>query len=269
MFDDIKIFAADHRRNIDWNLPYIRLGNCQSDAVNIITTVPVLYHRLLSEIAQAIDIKNRFAEFGSPSYLGLCHYRRFFTSSFKNILLVDLQEHEFKPEMCATPLFQLAALKRFNADILCFARVKSYNADDDSKVNSLIDELELYGKKVNLNMSRSQIESAFDLLYMNFPEDLKPYFEKAMKQKTIHCCNIFTSKAEIFCQWASLQETMFAVCKKAFAFAGPDFYNLSHRWFAYLSERITSVYLDSLVLSGKKMIMMPLLTINGKIHKEK
>ena len=264
MFDDIKVFAADHRQNVDWQLPYIRLGNCQSDSHLKIATVSVVWHKVLSEIAQAIDIKNRFAEFGSPSYIGLCHYRRFFTSSFKNVLLVDLKESDFKPELCATPLFQLSALKHFKADILCFSRVKSYTSAEDDKVNGIVDELELYGSKVNLNMSRSQIEKAFDLLYSVFPNDLKMYFANAMKKKTIHCCNILTCRSELFCQWAALQETMFEICKKEF-----DGLELSHRWFAYLSERITSVYLDALVSSGRKMITMPLLTINGKVHKEK
>lgn len=269
MYNDIKIFAADHRSKVDWNLPYIRLGNCQSDATLKIATVPVLWHKQLSETAQAIDIKNRWKEFGSPDYLGLCHYRRFFTIAFNDgKLLYDLKEDQFKPQMCCTPIQQIALLKKRDADMLCFARVKSYNDDVADKIHNVVDELENYGKCVKLNMTREQLDIVFDVLYKHLPQSLKDYFNDAMKKTTVHCCNIFTAKAELFCTWATLIEDTYKECKDMFDEAGVR-HSFNPRWFSYIAERLTSIYLDCCELSGKKKIYLPLLTIDGTVHKEK
>ena len=266
MFEDIKIFAADHRKNVDWQLPYIRLGNCQSDAINKITSVPLLRHKILSEVAQAIDIKNKWKEYGSPEWLGLCHYRRFFTLATKGEPLIDISEDQFQPNMCCTPIQQLAILKKNDADMLCFARVKSYFDKEESTINNIIDEMQLYGSKVNLNMSREQLEKAFSILNYCMPNELAMYFDAAMHKTTIHCCNIFTARAEMFCQWASLLEDTYNICKEEFS---KESINFNKRWFAYLSERFTSIILDAFELSGRKKIFLPLLTIDGKVHKEK
>lgn len=266
MFEDIKIFAADHRKGVEWNLPYIRLGNCQSDAANKITTVPVLRHKSLSEVAQAIDIKNRWKEFGMPSWLGLCHYRRFFTIAFKGQPLFDLTEDQFDPNMCCTPVQQLALAKHAGADIICFARVRSYKDEDIPKVKNLLDEIELHGKKVCLNMSRQQIETAFHVFHDCLPSELQQHFDDAMKKTTVHCCNLFTAKSELFCCWAQTLEDAYSVCAKKFDSCRSNF---NKRWFGYLSERFTSIFLDCNEMSGKKKLYLPLLTINGKVHLEK
>lgn len=266
MFEDIKIFAADHRKNIDWQLPYIRLGNCQSDAISKITTVPLLRHKEFGEIAQAIDIKNKWKDYGRPAYLGLCHYRRFFTIAFKDQYLIDLPEEQFQANMCCTPLQQLALLKHHNADMICFARVKSYVDADAPNIKNVLDEMQIYGNRVNLNMSNDQIKKAFDILSYCMPKELNEYFDTAMHRTTIHCCNIFTAKSEMFCQWASILEQAYDICKEEFDDAKNIF---NKRWFGYLAERFTSVILDAFELSGRKKIFLPLLTIDGKVHKEK
>ena len=266
MFEDIKIFAADHRKNVDWQLPYIRLGNCQSDAINKITTVPLLHHKILSEVAQAIDIKNKWKEYGSPEWLGLCHYRRFFTLLSEDKPLIDMTESQFQPSMCCTPIQQIAILKQYNADMLCFARVRSYSQLVASSIKNVFDEMQLYGYKVGLNMSNEQLVKAFDILRYCMPKELVVHFDTAMQKTTIHCCNIFTTRAEMFCQWASILEESYEICKEEFDKVSNSF---NRRWFAYLSERFTSIILDAFELSGRKKIFLPLLTIDGNIHKEK
>lgn len=268
MYNDIKVFAADHRSNVDWNLPYIRLGNCQSDSSLKITTVPVLWHKQLGEIAQAIDIKNRQKEFGSPDYLGLCHYRRFFTIALGgNKSLYDLNEDEFKPQMCCTPMQQIALLKKYEADMICFVRIKSYKKEDEDKIHNVADELENYGKRININMSRQQLDLVFDSFYKNLPTTLKEHFAEAMKSTLIHGCNIFTAKAQIFCDWASAVEATYKDCKEKFDNDGVR-HSFNPRWFGYIAERLTSIYIDCCKMSGAKKIFLPLLAINSTIHKE-
>lgn len=268
MFEDIKIFAADHRKNVDWQLPYIRLGNIQSDSALKITTVSALRHKTLSEIAQAIDIKNKWKDYGSPDWLGLCHYRRFFTlcDKFYGKWLIDIPASQFNSSMCCTPFQQLAMLKHHNADVLCFQKVRSYVDEEAFKVNNIIDEMELYGTKVDLNMSRAQIEKSFDILNYCIPQDLKSHFDEVMRCKTIHCCNILTTRASLFCQWASILEESYEICKEEFE---KDISTFNRRWFAYLSERFTSIIIDSYELSGRKKLILPLLTLDGSVHNEK
>lgn len=267
MYNDIKIFAADHRSNVDWNLPYIRLGNCQSDAILKITTVPLLHHKTMSEIAQAIDIKNKWKELGNPAWLGLCHYRRFFTTNkISESQLCDVTADKFDPSLCCTPIQQLAILKHMNADMICFARVRSYPEKYADKIKNVQDELKYHGEKVKLNMSDEQLSTSFSILRSNFPKDLEKHFDVGFNASTVHCCNIFTCKAEYFCQWAQMMEDTYWDLHREFRDVKSGF---SHRWFAYLSERFTSIYLDALEVSGLKKLYLPLLTIDGTVHKEK
>ena len=72
MNDNIQIFACDHRKNVQWDLPYIRLGNSQSDAVvSIKDDAEIMpYHRLLSEGAQIWWVYKHYKELGNPDFVG-------------------------------------------------------------------------------------------------------------------------------------------------------------------------------------------------------
>lgn len=76
----IKIFACDHRHNIDWNLPYIRFGGVESDCQikvdNIIENIPVN----ADETPKIYWLWKNLATFKDIKYIGYCQYRRFFTN---------------------------------------------------------------------------------------------------------------------------------------------------------------------------------------------
>lgn len=89
---EIKIFACDHLKHDKWLLPYIRLGNsCNLDSCALnISNDPSLYDyegTVLSEFCHFQWLYNHLEELGKTDYIGICHYRRFFTLQSDRIVL--------------------------------------------------------------------------------------------------------------------------------------------------------------------------------------
>lgn len=269
MSKSILVFAADHRQHVDWQLPFIRIGNMQSDAN--LRTDKILNDGLqlsdeiaMSEIRQAIAVSRCLKELGNPDYVGFCHYRRFFCKKHPtNIGVIDVKESEFIPEFVLDPVQQMQTLEQNKADILLFSRVQSYPQQVKSQIASLIDEIEFFGKNIKLQMDRCDIQAAFDIWRSLFGDNLKEAVDIALKQKTLRACNIFTSSRSIFQLWTTLMENAYAECSKHFS---SKLSNFNKRWFAYLSERFTSIYLDVMNMSGKRAVVTQLMTIDGTKH---
>lgn len=261
MNDSIQIFAADHRQNVDWNLPYIRVGNFQSDAIIKVDGIDPVDQLAMSEGAQALYVSKHLSEFGNPAYVGLCHYRRTFAKISK--ILLDVKKEYFDPMVCLTPLEQLFLFKKHNVDFFVFARVQSYSEKHKSCVKNIIDEFYLHCQKIELSMSKSDISLAFDIFIDCLPNNLKTEAKAAMANTTIHCCNIFTTTSQLFVEWCNSYE-------KAFKLLKPQFENNTNkRWFGYLLERFTSIWIDANVKIGKTKQVLPLYTIDGKVHLSK
>lgn len=263
MNDNIQIFAADHRQNVDWNLPYIRVGNFQSDALVKIQGIDPVDQLAMSEGAHALYVAKHMSEFGNPNYVGLCHYRRFFTKATTKTVLVDLQENEFNPAFCMTPIEQLIVLKEFKADFLVFARVQSYKVALKDQVQDIVDELYLHSKNIDLSMSKSDIADAFDTFIDCLPTALKDNAKAAMSKTSIHCCNLLTTTSALFVEWCETYEKAFSILKSQFR------NNANKRWFGYLLERFTSLWIDANAACGKNKTFLPLCTINGNVHLNK
>ena len=269
MSKSILVFAADHRQHVDWKLPFIRIGNMQSDAC--LRTDKILNDGLqvsdeiaMSEIRQAIAVSRCLKELGNPDYVGFCHYRRFFCKKMStNVGLIDVKESQFMPEFVLDPAQQMQKLEQNKADMLLFPRVQSYPQHMKSQIISLVDEIECLGKRVNLQMDRSDIQAAFDIWVSLLGNNLKDAAEIALNQKTLLACNIFTASRTIFQLWTALMKNAYAECSKHFSSKLSSF---NKRWFAYLAERFTSIYLDVMVMTGKKAVVTQLMTIDGAKH---
>lgn len=269
MSKSILVFAADHRQHVDWQLPFIRIGNMQSDAC--LRTDKILDDGMqvsdeisMSEIRQAIAVSRCLKELGNPDYVGFCHYRRFFCKKLpSNAGLIDVKESQFIPEFALDPEQQMQKLEKNKADMLLFSRVQSYPQQVKSQITSLVDEIDWFGKTVNLQMDRSDIQEAFNIWRSLLGNNLKEVADIALNQKTLLACNIFTASRSIFQLWTALMENAYAECSKHFSS------KLSHfnkRWFGYLSERFTSIYLDVMTMTGKRAVFTPLMTIDGTRH---
>ena len=259
-FESIQIFAADHRQNVNWFLPYIRLGNCQSDAMLKITTVQVIYHKVMSEVAQIIDIKNKINEFGNPTYVGICHYRRFFAvlppKNKRRILNISLDK--FQNKFCCTPLQQFVCINKMKLDALVVPSIRSFYDEDADEVNNLFDEFVYFNKNSQLNFDLQLLTQVFDIFKSNFPMHLSQYLDEALCLQSFHPCNIFTCRKEMFCEIAEFLEKTFYQAKSAVRSSQN---NIDPRWFGYFAERFTSTYFECIKLSGKKILSIPLLTI--------
>lgn len=269
MSKSIFVFAADHRQHIDWKLPFIRIGNMQSDAC--LRTDKILNDGMqvsdeiaMSEIRQAIAASRCLKELGNPDYVGFCHYRRFFCKKPPtNIGLIDIKESQFIPDFVLGPEQQLQKLIQNNADMLLFSRIQSYPQQMESQITSLVDETVCLGKRVNLQMDRSDIQQAFNIWLSLLGSHLKEAADIALNQKTLRACNIFTASRSIFQLWTALMENAYVECSKHF---GTKLNSFNRRWFAYLSERFTSIYLDVMVMTGKRSVVTPLMMIDGTKH---
>ena len=118
MNNTIQIFASDHRTNIQWNLPFIRVTDNTSSIVNF-NNDSFLYQNkdYLSEVARMLFVYKHINDFGNPSYIGFCHYRRFFASIPNKNIVIEDNSNLFDTNIL-TPNDQFTILKNNNADCI-------------------------------------------------------------------------------------------------------------------------------------------------------
>ena len=258
----IQIFACDYRKNVQWNLPYIRIGDIQSDAiVNIGNDIENnKYLPDLSEMDKVWFIWKHLAEFGNPDAVGIFHYRRFLTLKTK-VPILDIDITQFEPSLCIYPfeLLNLFNAHGFSGASMFPLQLVSINdgSDDEFIWNQMV--------KLEPNLKDTQLlKKLFDIFYNNAPEKLKDSLKQSFKAHTQYLCNIFVLQKNLFNELCSM---MFSSVVQFASIAG-DFYkkNFHPRWLGYFTERLVSCYLHAIQLSGEKIMHLPLLTINGSQH---
>ena len=121
MTNTIKIFATDSsiRKDDKWNLPFIRVGTWNSDSsirCNINDNIED-YHLPASELDSIYWISRHLEDFGNPKYIGICHYRRFFTLS-TNRALIQIQDKWPNEGQYLSDIDQYNIMTKHNIDML-------------------------------------------------------------------------------------------------------------------------------------------------------
>lgn len=264
--NSIQIFACDHRKDTQWDLPYIRLGNYQSDAaINIKDDAEIApYQLLLSEGAQIWWVYKHYKDLGNPDFVGFCHYRRFFSFAINRPIL-NIPHDEYKKEYCANSLDVLAAMQKMNVDgasIMPF----QVTTDEEYSFVDIADQLKFLSKKDRLCIPDSVIDQAFQLLLQNAQAKTTLMLKQVMKSKKTYVCNIFVLRKEMFFEYA---KTVFPVFKELYkSIPQHSLSNIHPRFMGYILERFTSLYLTAYNLLGKKIAVIPVLTIDANVHKK-
>ena len=262
MYDSIQIFACDHRKNVDWCLPYIRFGGPESDCA-IKTNANKIFDIDVNadETPKLFWLWKNIKELGMPDVIGYCQYRRFFTSLQTNSPLINIKEQEFNTNYALQPLQQLNAMKLEHADGILHPHFKVIQ--DSVEYKYIWDQIFiLEGEK---NLQKKYQKKAFELLLLYTPADLKDAMQKSFEIKENYLCNIFTVKTQLFIQFGY---AAFIALKELLNTMTIDEKQALHPyWLAYLFERYTSCWYHALELSGKyKFLKIPLLTIDAGKH---
>lgn len=260
--NQIQIFASDHRKDVKWNLPYIRLGNFQSDSIIRIDNDKEIepYQMLLSEGAQMWWVYKYLYELGNPDYVGFCHYRRFFSFYTNKQPLLDIPSIIFQSQYCMTPQEQLDIIRNNNLVGLVPPPLKITQNFVDIKQQLI----ELAGKKENLNIPEKTIDIAFDVFLETADDSLRQCLVQSMKNELTYVCNIFTLKREFFEEYMRL---VVPACKAAYESVEKSQLKYIHpRFIGYILERFTSLYLHAIQLLGNKLAVIPLMTLDGSKH---
>ena len=267
MNDNIQIFACDHRKNVQWDLPYIRLGNSQSDAVvSIKDDAEIMpYHRLLSEGAQIWWVYKHYKDLGNPDFVGFCHYRRFLSTA-RNRGLIQFKDSNVDLDLVADPTTQLCIIKSTAANgIIPPPWYEDFFKNPKSKGYGQVADYEYawegayYQLKTDgVGLTMDEVKLAYDKLFEFSNDDLKPYIQMAFREKTVHFCSIFTLQKDLFHLYCN-------TALKAII-AALRLYDKSHllndcncRAGGYLLERVGSCLFHALKFKGLKLISLPMI----------
>ena len=253
---EIKIFACDHRKHDRWLLPYIRLGNkCNINdcAINICNDNTIYDYEgtILSEFCHFQWIYNNLAQFGKTDYLGICHYRRFFTLQSDRIVKESSDDICFKYAL--TPSQQLAIILNSNVD-----GILQYQFQDvpwNGQYDNVIEQMALYCKQCGSSLTLDFIQQCFEIYKLNLPPSLSAFYDQALKIRSIYHSNMFTAKTQMFKDlWQILQPTIEQCLKLNL----PN--NLPNRWLAQCLEQMTSLTFHLFELSKKyKFTYLPII----------
>lgn len=264
----IQIFSIDNTSALQWGLPFIRLGRYPFSASSILDNVldNVNDSGLPLDMINAIYwIYKHQQDFGNPDFIGICHYRRFF-SRIKSTGIIRISNSNIDLRLIADPFFQLYAIKQNNANgIITFPYYEDFFKNPKSKGYGQVSDYEYawegtyYQLKTdNVGLTLDEVKLAYDKLLEFSDDSLKPYIINAFKQKTVHFCSIFTLSKPLFqlyCKTA-LKAVMVAI----------SLYDKNHlfndcncRVAGYLLERIGSCLFHALKDKGVKLISMPII----------
>lgn len=259
----IQIFACDHRKNVQWNLPYIRFGGPESECSIKINSNQIFDIEVnADETPKIFWLWKHFSEFGNPDIIGYCQYRRFFTTLSISLPLIDIPTDKFDKKFALNPAMQEALIYKYNVDGILHPHFKVIN-DNITPYTYIWEQIFILEGEKNLQLKYQKL--AFDILLKNTPNHLKEFILKSFEIKENYLCNIFTTKASIFNEFgyvafSSVKELLSIMTDNEKA-------SLHPYWLAYLFERYTSCWYHALELSGKyKFLKIPLMTINGNQH---
>lgn len=262
--DTIQIFACDHRKNVQWDLPFIRLGTEDSGAVLTIANDQEIqpFAIKLSEGAQIWWVWKHLAELGNPSYVGFCHYRRFFGAADR--LIQDFPSGCLDLSRIFNPADQLHMILQTKVDGIVPVCFNPLPKNNQVQYSTVAQQTKLISDHDGLGFTSKVIDKAFDLLVECAPQRLKDKVQAAYSDSDIFVCNIFTLKTSLFNEYC---QTVFAAVKKLAEFAEDiDTSKFHKRWMGYILERYTSSMLKAFQADGAKLGIVPLLTIDGWKH---
>ena len=258
----IQIFACDHRKNVDWNLPYIRIGNYQSDAsINIKDDEEISpFQMLLSECAQIWWIYKHYQEIGNPDYVGFCHYRRTFSFKIK-MPIVNVAQNDFDFRLCATPSEIAYIIAQNNLDGISMVPMNPVNEKAHPFINII--EQTKYLTNDRMNLPENIVDRAFELFLLN-SKSMNEYLDKTFAIPYQYLCNMFILKKELFQEYS---ENVFKVFKVLYSeIPYEQLKSINQRFMGYIQERFTSCYLHAFQMIGKKIASIPLYTFDTHIY---
>jgi len=259
MNDVIQIFACDHRKlQKPWDIPFIRIGTGynhdaavkDSEGENILK-----WDLELSEGTAMWWLYKHIAEFGDPSYVGFCHYRRFFSVAAQ-MPIINVTEDQLRPEWILPPIGQLTLMKRENAAGITHVAFQDFDPKSFSYTyvwEQLKHQSDLYNWGFELDLCKK----AFDLLLSYAKEDERPHLEKSFLNKAIYHCNVFTLERRLFNR---MNELIWPVIFDLFKYVEDNgVKNLHPRYMGYILERLTSCVFYMFEYQGEKLLHLPLL----------
>ena len=261
---NILVFAADHRKNVKWNLPYIRLGNYQSDAnLNIKDDEEIApFQKLLSEGAQLWWLSKHIKELGNPDFIGLMHYCRFFTTvKRQKSYIINCPTELFKPQYVLNP--ESIKIMMMLKDLDIFTVIPNFPSNTGIFTKNAKEQLKLDIKKWNVVIPDEMIDDAFDLFFSNCKNDeLKEKMEEAYTIEKAHFnANIMVVKTELLNQYIDIIVPTFKQLKTKY---DNKLNQINDRAFGYILERFTSLYLYACKNIGKKVAAYPILIVKDK-----
>ena len=253
------VFACDHRIGVPWNLPYVRFGGPESECC--IRCENKIEGKLVNadETAKIYWLWKHLDQFGS-NIIGYCQYRRFFTTVYTNLPVINIRHEQFKSEFAMTPFQQEALIKKNNADGILHP---AFNVVNFSRTpfTYIWEQIEiLTGEDM---LPKDCQKAAFDIFLSCTPSYLQDHMRDAFSIDKNYLCNIFTVKVEIFNQFGNIA---FKAIPQVINLVGDRASNLHPYWLAYLLERYTSCYYHCLELNGSKFLKVPLMTIDAEKH---
>lgn len=165
-------------------------------------------------------------------YLGLCHYRRYFT---KNILTKILAPYTKK-----TDTYLLS-----NDDVLSI--MQKYEIILPYKRNYFIETVESHYANAH---NHSDLEKVREIIMTFYPE-YKEAFEKVMKKRSLHLYNMFIMKEDLFREYSDWLFGILFRVEDAIDFQSYDTYQ--ERVFGFLGERLLNVWVLKNSLQVKKL----------------
>ena len=266
-FKSIQIFACDHRKNVQWDLPYIRLGNYQSDAaINIKDDAEIApYQLLLSEGAQMWWASKHYEELGNPDYIGFCHYRRFF-SFVSKIPILNISVNSYSSNLCAKPAQLLDVIEANKLDGITFIPLQVTNPNEYKFVD-IKDQLKFLSNTGKIGISDEVVDKSFDALFQRCTDfKLDNALHKSMLNNLTYVCNIFILRKDLFMTFSNI---VFPVFKELSKCMTEEQLRMTHpRFMGYILERFTSIFLHAYQEMGFKIGIMPLVTIDAHIHEK-
>jgi len=165
-------------------------------------------------------------------YMGLCHYRRYFT---KNILTKILAQYTNK-----TDTYLLS-----NNNVLSI--MEKYDIILPYKRNYFIETVESHYANAH---NHSDLEKVREIIIALYP-DYKEVFEKVMKKRSLHLYNMFIMKDDLFREYSVWLFGILFRVEDDIDFQSYDTYQ--ERVFGFLGERLLNVWVEKNCLEVKKL----------------
>lgn len=250
----ILIFAADHRTNINWQLPFIRVTDNTESLLTILNQPDLFkYRNILSEVSRIQYIYRNLNTFGKVDYIGFCHYRSFFAFiPEKRVPQLNTSDTTFLNNILS-PVDQLNIILRNNVDGIINYAYPEYTYPG---VTNIVEWFKELNNRLNyLQIPEDLIDCCINSINKYLPEWIKPYFITAQQTFNIYHANIFTIKTEIFKQMMYTFEKVYTDVINLYEqkYGDQDKHkSFSPRWFGYLVEYIfTNTYFHALQISNK------------------